>query len=92
MIKLIIKALKRFAWFRRINAKVTYEFLANRIPGSEWQFMNYGYAPGAAEKRIEIVGDGKVQLYPLQMYHYLAMKTSIEGKHPFYRQTIQYIL
>ncbi len=27
MIKFVIHALKRFAWFKRLNAKVTYELL-----------------------------------------------------------------
>lgn len=79
MIKVIIKALKGFAWFRRFNAKITYEYLAKHVPGSDWQFMNYGYDPCAAE-RINIVMNEKDQLYPLQMYHYLALKTTIEGK------------
>lgn len=80
MIKIVIKALKRFAWFRRFNAKITYEILAKHIPGSDWQFMNYGYAPCQTEKKINIVMGVKDQLYPLQMYHYLALKTIVEGK------------
>ena len=45
MIKFVIHALKRFAWFKRLNAKVTYELLAKKIPDSGWNFMNYGYIP-----------------------------------------------
>src|SRR5687768_15463149 len=81
MIKFIIYTLKRFAWFKRLNAKVTYELLAKRVPAADWQFMNYGYVPNANEKPIQLPDDPKVQRYPLQMYHYLAMKTPIEGKH-----------
>ncbi len=31
MIKFIIYLLKRFAWFKRLNAKVTYELLAKKF-------------------------------------------------------------
>jgi ubiquinone/menaquinone biosynthesis C-methylase UbiE len=80
MIKFIIYLLKRFAWFRRLNAKTTYELLAKKIPVSEWQFMNYGYSPNPNEKPLDLVLDPKVQRHPLQMYHYLATKTEIAGK------------
>ena len=80
MINLIIGSLKRFAWFKRLNAKVTYELLAKRIPVSDWQFMNYGYVPNDTESPLDLSNDPKIQRYPLQMYHFLAMKTVIEGK------------
>ncbi len=80
MIKMIIHALKRFAWFKRFNAKVTYELLAKHIPVADWHFMNYGYTPNATETPLDIPDDTKIQKYPLQMYHYLALKTEIEGK------------
>lgn len=81
MIKMIIHALKRFAWFKRFNAKVTYELLAKNIPVADWHFMNYGYVPNSNEKPLELPNDPKIQKYPLQMYHYLAQKTTIEGMH-----------
>ncbi len=80
MIKFIIYSLKRFAWFKRLNAKVTYEILAKRVPAAEWQFMNYGYVPNASEGPLEIPDEPEVQKYPLQMYHYLALKTDLQGK------------
>lgn len=80
MIKLLIFTLKRFAWFKRLNAKVTYELLAKRVPAEEWQFMNYGYVANISEKPLLLPDDPKIQRYPLQMYHYLALKTEIEGK------------
>ena len=80
MIRLIIYSLKRFAWFKRLNAKVTYEILAKRVPAADWQFMNYGYVPNTNEKPIVLPDDPKIQKYPLQMYHYLALKTQVEGK------------
>jgi len=79
MIKLIIHALKRYAWFRRFNAKITYELLAKHIPVQEWSFMNYGYSPNANEPQIELPNDPKIQRYSTQMYHYLAAKTCIKG-------------
>lgn len=80
MIKFIIYILKRFAWFKRLNAKVTYEVLAKRVPAAEWQFMNYGYVPNALEEPLQLPDDPQVQKYPLQMYHYLALKTELQGK------------
>ena len=81
MINLIIHALKRFAWFKRFNAKVTYELLAKHIPVADWHFMNYGYVPNNYEKPLDMPDDPKIQKHPLQMYHYLAAKAEIEGKH-----------
>ncbi len=80
MIKFIIKLFKRFAWFKRLNAKVTYELLAKKIPAEEWQFMNYGYVPNANEDPFDIPLPPEVQRYSLQMYHYLALKSDVEGK------------
>ena len=81
MIKFIIYTLKRFAWFKRLNAKVTYEALGKAVPAAEWQFMNYGYVPNANETATGIPDEPGVQKYPLQMYHYLALKTtSLEKK------------
>lgn len=79
MIKFVIHAFKRFAWFKRLNAKVTYELLAKKIPATDWNFMNYGYIPNATEPPLQLPNDPKLQRYPLQMYHYLATKTKIEG-------------
>lgn len=79
MIRLIIRALKGFAWFKRFNAKVTYEILAKRISAEDWQFMNYGYVPNDNEPVVSLPDDPKVQKYPMQMYHYLAAKTTIKG-------------
>lgn len=80
MVKLIIRALKRYAWFRRFNAKVTYGILAKHIPAEDWQFMNYGYVPNPGESSFEGYSACCAQKYPLQMYHYLANKTNITGK------------
>jgi ubiquinone/menaquinone biosynthesis C-methylase UbiE len=80
MINLVIYSLKRFAWFKRLNAKVTYELLAKRVPIAEWQFMNYGYVPNGQEKPLNLSFEASQQKYPLLMYHYLATKTIIEGK------------
>jgi len=80
MIKLIIRAFKRFAWFKRLNAKVTYEILAKRISAEDWHFMNYGYMPNENEPPVSLPDDPKVQKYPMQMYHYLAAKTQIKDK------------
>ena len=79
MINFIIHTFKRFAWFKRLNAKVTYELLASKIPASEWQFMNYGYVPLPNEATDLDLKD-YAQRHPLQMYHYLAAKGNLQGK------------
>lgn len=81
MIKLIIRLFKRYAWFKRLNAKVTYELLAKKIPAEEWQFMNYGYVPNESEPPFDLPLPPQAQRYSLQMYHYLALKTDVGGKH-----------
>jgi ubiquinone/menaquinone biosynthesis C-methylase UbiE len=81
MIKLIIRAFKHFAWFKRLNAKVTYELLAKRISAEDWQFMNYGYMPDGDEPPVFLPDDPKIQKYPMQMYHYLAARADLKGKH-----------
>ena len=80
MIKFIIQIFKRFAWFKRFNAKVTYELLAKNIPAEDWHFMNYGYTPNSSEPGLELPNDPKIQKYSLQMYHYLAAKAELLGK------------
>jgi ubiquinone/menaquinone biosynthesis C-methylase UbiE len=79
MIKAIIHTFKRFAWFRRFNAKITYELLAKKIPAKDWLFMNYGYVPNASEAPLHLPQNTQQQ-YPLQMYHYLATKAPLTGK------------
>lgn len=80
MIRSIIFVFKRFAWFKRLNAKVTYEILAKKIPAKDWHFMNYGYVPSPMEPPLR---PGRIngEQYALQMYHYLATKTETRGKH-----------
>lgn len=80
MIDFIIRIFKRFAWFKRLNAKVTYELLAKKIPAEEWQFMNYGYVPNEQEPAFDLPLDPETQRYSLQMYHYLALKTDVSKK------------
>ena len=80
MVNSIIKAFKKYPWFRRFNAKVTYELLAKQIPANDWHFMNYGYVPNPDEKPLELPDDPNLQKYSLQMYHYLASKATIAGK------------
>jgi SAM-dependent methyltransferase len=80
MIKKIIFALTHSAWYRRLNAKVIYEILAKQVPATNWHFMNYGYSANEREQPLELPDDPHIQRYPLQMYHYLAVKAPIEGK------------
>ena len=72
--------LKRFAWFKRLNAKITYELLAKNVPATDWHFMNYGYVPNPSENISSLQDLVHIQKYPLQMYHYLAAKVGLEGK------------
>jgi ubiquinone/menaquinone biosynthesis C-methylase UbiE len=80
MVNTIIKLLKPFPWFKRLNAKITYELLAKHIPAEDWHFMNYGYEPNADEAPLTLSNYETKQRYPLQMYHYLAAKRPIADK------------
>jgi hypothetical protein len=78
MLRRIMFLLKRFAWFKRLNAKITYELLAKHVPAEDWQFMNYGYEPNKNEPPLNLPDLSSVkQRYPLQMYHYLALKQNL---------------
>jgi ubiquinone/menaquinone biosynthesis C-methylase UbiE len=79
MIKTLLYPFKKFAWFKRLNAKVTYELLAKHIPAEDWHFMNYGYDPNTSEAPL-VLSETPTQRYPLQMYHYLAAKAPFENK------------
>lgn len=79
MIKTLLSPFKRFAWFKRLNAKITYEWLAKHIPADDWQFMNYGYSPRADEPACR-PEPAPLQLYPLLMYHYLGSKAALSNK------------
>lgn len=80
MINKTIRLLKGYPWFKRLNAKITYELLAKYIPASDWHFMNYGYMANANEKPSDICEKATRQRYSMQMYHYLASKATVEGK------------
>ncbi len=79
MLRRIMSVLKRFAWFKRFNAKITYELLAKKVPATDWHFMNYGYVPNESEKSNSLPDNSSNQQFPLQMYHYLAAKIPLEG-------------
>lgn len=77
----IISVFKKFAWFKRFNAKITYEVLAKYIPAADWHFMNYGYIPDAKEVENNIPPFAvKDQRHAANMYHYLACKVRLAGK------------
>lgn len=80
MIKTILSPFKNFAWFKRMNAKVSYELLAKYIPAEDWHFMNYGYVPQPGEPAMPKDDDPNVQYYPMQMYYCLANKVDVRGK------------
>jgi ubiquinone/menaquinone biosynthesis C-methylase UbiE len=80
MVHFFIRTFKRYAWFKRLNARITYELLAKKIPATEWSFMNYGYMPNESEPKPDWSNVSMVQPYPLQMYHYLASKVDLKGK------------
>jgi ubiquinone/menaquinone biosynthesis C-methylase UbiE len=54
--------------------------MAKRFPNPDWQLMNYGYSPGLQEDYLHLEPADEHQRYPIQMYHYLAMLTGIDGK------------
>jgi SAM-dependent methyltransferase len=80
MINSLIRVFKRYEWFKRVNAKVTYELLAKYIPAEDWRFMNYGYVPSAQEPALQLAPTFTNQPLPLQMYHFLALRQPLQNK------------
>ena len=72
--------LTEYAFFRRLVWKPIYEMLARVLPLAEWQFMNYGYMPAGEEAPLVLEPGDELQRYPLQLYHYLATQTEVQGK------------
>jgi ubiquinone/menaquinone biosynthesis C-methylase UbiE len=81
LINKLIFLFKRFSWFKRLNAKITYELLARYISADSWQFMNYGYVPTAEEAALSpVCGNIVNQQLSANMYHYLASKIVLTDK------------
>ena len=76
----IFLKLSRYPTFRRIVWKPIYNLLARVITHPEWRFMNYGYAPFPSEQPLKLEQGDEKERYPAQLYHYLAIRTPIEGK------------
>jgi len=81
MVNTIIRLFKKYSWFKRLNAKVTYELLGKYFRSKDWQFMNYGYYPNDGEMPPQFNPETAPQFYSTAMYHLLANKTEIEGKY-----------
>lgn len=81
MLSWIFLELTTYAWFRRLIWKPIYQFLAKKFGSTtSWQFMNYGYSPKPDEQAISMPESEQIHIYQLMLYHYLAVKTDIEGK------------
>src|SRR6185436_8723576 len=80
MVANIFLSLTDYPFFRRIIWKPIYETLAKRIRIKDWHFMNYGFSPEAKQKLPELLPQDEINRYPIQLYHFLAKKTEIEGK------------
>jgi ubiquinone/menaquinone biosynthesis C-methylase UbiE len=74
-------SLTEYPAFRRLIWKPVYNGLAKHFKIEDWHFMNYGYAPGAQQPTITLQPKDEINRYPIQLYHYLAEKTTISGKH-----------
>ncbi len=80
MIAKLFLSLTDYPVFRRIMWKPIYEWLAKRFNYNEWHFMNYGYSPFEYEKKLRLNPEDEIHRYPIQLYHYLVNKVSIEDK------------
>ncbi|MCB9246314.1 MAG: class I SAM-dependent methyltransferase [Flavobacteriales bacterium] len=72
--------LTKYAWFRRLIWKPIYNWLARDFKADKWYFMNYGYVPKPDEEPLHLHEEDEINRYQIQLYHYLAIKTDIEGK------------
>jgi len=81
MITKIFLSLTDFAAIRRLIWKPVYELLAIKFKVKDWCFMNYGYAHSKDEAPLQLDALDEINRYPIQLYHYLATKTKIDGLH-----------
>jgi len=62
--------LSRHAWLRKRVWHAVYEFLAARRVSVEWEFMNYGYVPGAGDGPPAVLRrDDESNRLQIAMYH-----------------------
>jgi ubiquinone/menaquinone biosynthesis C-methylase UbiE len=80
MVAKLFLSLTDYPFFRRIIWKPFYNVLAKKFRIQDWHFMNYGYAPGAEQPSLTLLPQDEINRYPIQLYHFLAQKTTIEGK------------
>ena len=80
MVAKLFLSLTDYPFFRRMIWKPVYEVLAKNFKIQDWHFMNYGYAPGAEHPPLSLLPHDEINRYPIQLYHFLARKTDIEGK------------
>ena len=80
MLAKIFLELTEFSWFRRVAWKPIYNHLAKQFPFDDWVFMNYGFEPDDPSARPALSETDEPDRYPLQLYHFLATQTGIEGK------------
>lgn len=80
MLAKIFLELTEFAWFRRVAWRPIYNRLAKQFPFDDWVFMNYGFEPDEPASRPDLSESDEPDRYPLQLYHFLATQTDLEGK------------
>jgi ubiquinone/menaquinone biosynthesis C-methylase UbiE len=80
MLSWLFLEMTEYPWFRRLVWKPIYETLASKFPDEGWHFMNYGYIPQEHELPLDLPANEEIHRYPLQLYHYLAVKTDIQNK------------
>lgn len=80
MVAKIFLTLTDYPIFRKIVWKPFYEILAKKFRILDWHFMNYGYAFGPDQPALYLRPNDEINRYPIQLYHYLASRTNIEGK------------
>lgn len=80
--KWIVQVSSRLHKLKKAFWRPIYNFLARRFPQDFWQFMNHGYIPGenSGEVSPDLPSHYEFQRFPLQMYHFLALKGPISGK------------
>src|SRR5687768_8857567 len=80
MVAKILLSLTDYPIVRKLMWKPFYEILAKKFKITDWHFMNYGYEFGPGEAAPYLRAADEINRYPIQLYHYLASKTSLEGK------------
>ncbi|HEX2861923.1 MAG TPA: methyltransferase domain-containing protein [Lacunisphaera sp.] len=80
LIGLLVFILEHSPFLRRLLWRWWYGRLARRYRGTDWTFMNYGFAPPAGDTALFLEPADETDRYCIQLYHRVASAADLAGK------------